>query len=67
VKNEYSIQITKPELGQELYYTDWEIQKEDGKHFDLETLYENAMQLYRKYNIDLLKNLIKTQKTEQRI
>ena len=62
----YDITIQQPPLWPELPYTWGQLQEEDGKHFDLETLYQEAMNLYRQRNIDLLENLLRLQQQEGR-
>ncbi len=66
LQQKYGILVTKPLLQEELTYSWWEIQHEDGKIFDLEQIYQDALTLYRSRKIDLLDNLLALQIQEKR-
>lgn len=64
---QYAIEVMIPPLWGEVQYIWGEVQVEDGKVFDLEQLYQDAMSLYRERNIDLLQNLFALQRKENRV
>jgi len=67
MKNNYDIVVAMPFIWEELSYIGWEKQPEDWKVFDLESLYIDAMNLYRERNINLLQNLFDLQEKEKRL
>ena len=67
IMENFWIHISKPPIWKELVYTWGQIQEEDWKVFDLEHLYQNAIQLYTDRDLDLLQNLFHLQKKENRL
>jgi hypothetical protein len=66
MQQKHDILVTMPPFWEEKNYIDSE-QSEEWKLFDLELLYQQAVQLYKMKKIDLLENLFWIQSLEKRI